>query len=59
MKNIDELRKGFEETETAKMFLSWTIDYDEENGYYYTSSEYKRDVDSLNAAFQMFRELNK
>ena len=59
MKTIEELRAEFEETEVFNLFYSWHFDFDISNNFYYTYSDYKSDVDSLNSAWMMFQELNK
>lgn len=53
------LRDKFEKTETAKIWLSYRVDFDEISQSYYTDGEYKSDVDCLNGAWWMFQELNK
>lgn len=55
---MSSLRGRFEQTETAKLWLSYRIEFDSYSNYYWTESEYKSDVDSLNAAWKMFQELN-
>lgn len=57
MKNIDELRKGFEENKRIKRFMdSIDIEYTNLGGY-----RYKFDGSPcyfLNGAFMMYQELN-
>lgn len=61
MKTIDELRKGFEEINWVKAFLTGDL-FNFINGGYYTFSndvDVKRDCDWLNGAWFMYQELNK
>lgn len=60
MKTIDELRKGFEDTEAFKLYYSWQINFDEiANTYYSENSHLHDDSVALNAAWFMYKELSK
>lgn len=55
---MSSLRERFEQTEVAKLWLSYRIEFDSDSNYYWTESEYRFDVNSLNGAWFMFQELN-
>lgn len=60
MKTIEELRKEFEETETAKFWMHRSVKFDNCFFKYYTSeNEYSHYGQIMNAAFMMYQELNK
>ena len=54
---MDKVRAQFEQSETAKKYLSSHIHFDDIRNGYYTDLESQTDADALNAAWSAWQEL--